>query len=238
MTEQIFWMIKDITSIPVELSWLSDVEREQIQRLRFEKRRQDRLSGRWVAKNLLKNVLAEPESIYLNEISIENETSGAPIPILNGNRIPGSLSISHRGNTAVAAYCANPTLHIGIDLEQVEEKSPGFIEDYFTLAEVKQVNQLAVSQRAWAASLLWSGREAMLKAHQIGLRLDTRQISLKVPAFESRQVWQPLEISHHPAEMKQIKLFWRLMGETLITLAIKQNHPSVDISPGSLIQIV
>jgi len=238
MTEQIFWMIQETAGITADLSWLTNSEFERIQALRFEKRRQDRLSGRWVAKNLLKNVLADPRAFHLNEISIENEASGTPFALLNGNRMQGSLSISHRGSIAVAAYCGNPSLFVGIDLEQIEEKSPGFIEDYFTTEETTQVNNLPESQRAWAASLLWSGREAMLKAHQIGLRLDTRQIALKCPTFETGQEWQPLEITHQPAEMNQMDLFWRLMDQTIITLAIKQNHQALDVSPGSLIQIL
>ncbi len=181
--------------------------------------------GFWLRTNLL-----------LSELSFDNEASGAPFVEWQGKRNQGSLSISHRGEYAVAAFCRDPDTSIGIDLELIEPKSHGFVEDYFTAQEADWVFGLPEDQQALAASLLWSGREALLKALQLGLRIDTRQIALGIPNFDITDDWQPLDIRKCPPEATHLQLFWKRVDKAVLTLAIRQAFPQQNFSSDQIIQ--
>lgn len=234
----VFWSMQNFASIPEDVDWLSLPEQNRYQQFRFPKRQNEWLLGRWTAKNLLSNLMKNVENPSSKEFSIQNEDSGAPYAMWNDQRLSGSLSISHRGENAVAAFCFNPDIKIGIDLEEVEAKSHAFVEDYFTELEASVVLALPIQEQALAASLLWSGREAIVKALQIGLRIDTRQIALNLPALNSHENWQPVEIRRCATEGINLKLFWQKLNHTLVTLAIKHNHQEDDFSPDWIQQIL
>ena len=236
MKNILYWIIQDHASLPDDLHWLSTQEQERLNTFRFQKRRQDWLLGRWTVKKLVSLALSI-ENLELDEIIIQNESSGAPFVLLRNVRLEGSVSISHRGDFAVAAYCHEPALSVGIDLELIEEKTQGFLEDYFTSSEVNQIMKLAQDERFLAASLFWSGREAILKAHQIGLRVDTRSFELRYSAFLDDQNWHPLEMIAYPRELGQIKLFWKQIEAYIITLAVKQKNQEIIFSPDLIDQI-
>ena len=237
-TSPVFWNIVRLDALPANQDWLSTLEQTRYQQFRFPKKSQDWLSGRWAAKSLINTIFSERKPNSLDQLCVQNESSGAPFIEWHGKRLDGSLSISHRGGLAAAAYCPEPDVTIGIDLELIEAKSQGFVEDYFTAQEATWVLSLSEDQQALAASLLWSGREAILKAHKIGLRLDTRQIALKCPSFQSGPGWQPIAITHYPPELDHLTLFWNQIDQTIITLAIKQKHQEVEVSPDNFIQIL
>ncbi|MBW6473574.1 MAG: 4'-phosphopantetheinyl transferase superfamily protein [Anaerolineaceae bacterium] len=217
------------------MDWLSPPEINRYHQFRFPKRQNEWLSGRWTAKKLLGNLLTDSDTLPFRELSIHNEDSGAPFVMWNDQRLAGSLSISHRAENAIAAFCFDPDITIGIDLEDIEAKSRGFVEDYFTEPEARMVLARALEEQALAASLLWSGREAILKALQIGLRIDTRQIAFNLPSLATNVDWQPVEILKCPAEGNNLKLFWRKLNHSLVTLAIKHNQQENDY-PSSWIQ--
>ena len=156
----------------------------------------------------------------------------------NDQCLGGSLSISHRGENSVAAFCFDPDISIGIDLEEIEAKSRGFVEDYFTEPEAGMVFALSIEKQALAASLLWSSREAIVKALQIGLRIDTRQMAFKLPSLATNEDWQPVEILKCPVEGKNLKIFWRKLNHSLVTLAIKHNHQENDYPSDWIQQIL
>jgi phosphopantetheinyl transferase len=234
----VFWNTQKFDSIPEDLDWLSLPEQNRYQQFRFPKRQKDWLSGRWVAKNLLSNLIIYSDTLPFRELSILNEDSGAPFVIWRDQRLAGSLSISHRSDCAITAFCFDPEISIGIDLEAIEAKSLGFVEDYFTEPEVHMVLTLPKEEQALAASLLWSGREAIVKALQIGLRVDTRQIAFNLPSLKFNEDWQPIEILECPAECKYLKLFWRKLNHSLVTLAIKLKNRENDFSSDWIQQIL
>ena len=234
----VYWNTQKFDSIPEDLDWLSLPEQNRYQQFRFPKRQQEWLLGRWVAKNLLSNLLTDSDTLPFHELSIHNEDSGAPFVMWNDQRLEGSLSISHRSDCAIAAFCFDPEISIGIDLEEIDAKSRGFVEDYFTEPEARMVLALSLEEQALAASLLWSGREAIVKALQIGLRIDTRQIALKPPPLSSHEEWQPLNILQCPSEGKNLKLFWCKSNHSLVTLAIKHNNREDDFPSDWIQQIL
>jgi|AutmiccommuBRH23_1029490.scaffolds.fasta_scaffold00009_191 4'-phosphopantetheinyl transferase len=232
----IYWNLTDSTHLPESLNWLSGDESLQFQGFRFQKRRNDWLLGRWTVKRLIQSIYSEVKDLSSNRISIKNEASGAPYALIDGDQMKESLSLSHRENLGVSAICKNPDVSIGIDLEEIESKSHGFIEDYFTSQESNAIFALPAEQQSLIASLFWSGREAIMKAMQTGLRIDTREIAFQCPSLNLNDEWQPMVITHAPVDMKLIQLFWKKLDNFVITLAVISADEPIKVSPENIIQ--
>ncbi len=112
------------------------------------------------------------------------------------------------------------------------------MKDYFTEPEAQMVLALPIEEQALIASILWSGRESIVKALQIGLRIDTRQIALDLDPLTSNEDWQPIAILKSPSEAKNLKLFWRKFNHSLVTLAIKLKNREDDFPSDWIQQIL
>jgi 4'-phosphopantetheinyl transferase len=201
MADTIFWTLVDRSRIDLDRGspWLSPVEQQTLAAFRFPKRRDEWLLGRWTAKSLLRSLPAY-RGLPPQAIEVYNEPDGAPgLTLPAGSPSPGSLSISHSGPYALCALASGPDLRIGADLELVESRSEGFIEDYFTPCEREMVHTAPRESRDFVATLVWSLKEAMLKALGVGLRWDTRRVEVSetdsLPALE--QEWQALQVSDY-----------------------------------------
>lgn len=219
-SESIFWTLHRQLQLPDNDHWLTVDEQERLANMRFPKRRQEWLLGRWTAKKLLLATLQGFSSISMEQLSIENETSGAPFALCKGARLEGMLSISHRDDLAVAAWCPKANIHIGIDLELIEPKSPAFIDDFFSLDEAARVFTLAAEQQPLAACLTWSAKESLLKALQTGLSIDTRQVQVDCGNLTLSEKWQSLTVERCASITSQQKLFWLCQPPYVITLAV------------------
>jgi len=192
------------------LAFLSANEQKMLAGLRFEKRRREWLMGRWTAKRLLSVQLG----CAPGELSIEPEAGGAPVVWRGGERVPGCLTISHRGERALAAWTDAEGMRIGADLEKVGEINPTWMADYLTEVEWG----LRGEQGAHWPYLVWSAKEAILKALRTGLRVDTREIEV-LPGEGELDGWMRLEVSSRLVE-DDLWVGWRRDGDYLLTLAI------------------
>jgi len=211
------WMFVEAGLASLDSNCLSDVERAHLAQLRFERRRAEWLLGRWAAKQLLRRVLPQMANLPLSALSIENSPVGVPQVRLAGERLPGCLSISHRDGGALVAWTQASSGHLGVDLERVEAHSAAFAADYFTPAEQHLVAE--AEQKDVALSCLWSVKEAMLKALQTGLRLDTRSVEvLALPTLEGGD-WTRLPV-RGPLQDEQVWLAWmRCEGQKIFSAA-------------------
>lgn len=223
-------------------AFLSDAERRTYEGLRFPKRRREWLLGRWTAKQLLQRSLAPYRGLPLAAISVHNDPNGAPYLSVDGEgRLPASISISHRAGQAACALSPSLSPSIGIDLERVEPRSGAFVNDFFTAGEAKRVWSCPEANRHRLVTVIWSAKEAALKAVRKGLRLDTRVIEvgwviglepepLEGAATCSVEVrvagdgspdtgWQPIAVRGQVPGVLRFAAWWRPEGESVVTLA-------------------
>jgi 4'-phosphopantetheinyl transferase len=124
-------------------------------------------------------------------IEIGAAPSGSP-DVFVGNKPAGvTISISHRCGRAICAIAAAGG-RVGCDLELIEPHSQAFIEDYLTSEEQVRVAQTPVEDRDRLVALLWSGKESTLKALRLGLRVDTRCITIQPAQAQRVMGWTPL----------------------------------------------
>lgn len=205
-----------------EPDFLAPAEREKLAGLRFPKRRREWLLGRRTAKSLLQSSDAACARLSPQDIAVGNDPGGAPYFTVSGRgRHPASLSISHRDALAFCALApAGSQLAVGADVERVEARSRGFVQDFFTAREAARVWACSPETRDVLVTLIWSLKEAVLKALRLGLRVDTRRVEvLDVVGFDSTPDdathWQPAHVG-----VGGFTAWWRPYGSYVLTLAV------------------
>jgi len=217
----VHWLEQTAADLPAEDDWLSTGEALRMNGMRFAKRRGDWRLGRWTAKravSLYLNLPANPQSFA--RIEVRPAASGAPDVFIVNEPAPVTISISHReGRAACAVGQAVPPacVMLGCDLEIVERRSSAFATDYFTAEEQELLAQASPADRLRLLALLWSGKESVLKALRVGLRLDTRSVA--VDSFQAQVPggtdWRPLR-AHHNGQV--LSGWWRQTENVVRTM--------------------
>jgi 4'-phosphopantetheinyl transferase len=206
----------DAERVPAGDDWLAPAERARLAALRVERRRAAWRLGRWTAKRAV--ALADGRcGLALDRIAIIATESGAPLALIDAAPAPCAISISHAAGRALCVV-APPAAAVGCDLERVEPRSAAFVADYFTAAERAAVDRAAPHERAVLATLIWSAKEAVLKAMREGLRLDTRAAEVTPASGVSVQGWRPLS-AVHPFSGRRFDGWWRREGDCVATVA-------------------
>jgi len=171
---RIGWFEQVEADVPAGDSWLCAREVARLAGYRFAKRRSDWRLGRWTAKQAVCAHRGWPGTDeVLAGIEIQTAPSGAPLV----DEL--SISLSHRAGKSICALAEFP-LTIGCDLEVIEPRSDEFVADYFTPEEQISVLAAPIAVRARLVTLIWSAKESALKALSVGLRADTRSVSVEL----------------------------------------------------------
>jgi phosphopantetheine--protein transferase-like protein len=121
---------------------------------------------------------------------------------------------------AAAAYFDRAGCAVGIDLELVEPRAENFIQDFFTKSEAEYALNLEGEARNEWVTLAWSAKEAVLKAWQKGLRVDTRAIELILGERQPGQNgWTRLDYRSNRKDFPACWLGWRRIEDYVLTLA-------------------
>jgi 4'-phosphopantetheinyl transferase len=216
-----WWLAHGEHEVPPSLGWLSPREREELASIRFTKRRNEYLTRRWTAKQAIAAVLdIDRTPASLMRIEVRHRPSGAPYVHLDGRAAEIAVSMSDRAGWAVCLVeppgsAEHATL--GIDLEVVEPRSDEFLADFFTSAELDHVRALTdLDQRYEAANLIWSAKEAALKVQQVGLRVDTRTVEVRLRGERRPDGWAPMNVTAAGGRMPG---WWRRDGVFVLTIA-------------------
>ncbi len=257
------WLVQSATDDP-ELAegrppagCLSGWEETRLAGLRSEKRRREWLLGRWTAKCLLHGALRAEMGmdLPLNAIIVTSDPDGAPRVMLPAVQFQAiSLSISHRESRAFCAMSplapkrrdsgrSTGCVQVGADIELVEPRSAGFVEQYFTHEEIERVRSAPACAYNLLVTAIWSAKEAVLKALRLGLTVDTRSVSVGVDLpYEctgaadplhalaaNASFWRPFSIRYEPGATgpKPASVgcdswidYWRTTQDGVLTLAV------------------
>ncbi len=175
-----YWLEQRESDVPSDDSWLSRAERERSESMHVPKRRSDWRLGRWTAKLALASFYQLPaDAAVLAEIELRAADSGAPVLFHRGEMSSVAISLSHSYGNAFVTLVP-PGRNIGCDLEKIEPRSAAFIEDYCTESELHLIDAVAPEDRPLLVNLVWSAKESVLKLLGVGLRGDTRSISVLI----------------------------------------------------------
>jgi 4'-phosphopantetheinyl transferase len=207
--------------LPPDTDWLQTQEQAALLRLRAPKRRRDFRLGRYAAKMLLE--ASEPTG-DLARFEVRPAPGGAPLAFLDGAPLAVTLSISHSDGWAAAAI--QPGTHpLGCDLERVEPRSPAFLGDYFTPGEQAFVTMGHPEERSWRATLVWSAKEAVMKALGQGLRLPPAAVRVAPAAAPASGAgWLTFSVLGPPSAVN-LRGSWRAVGDCVLTVAGGRGEP-------------
>lgn len=233
MTERcVYWIKQEKADIPQSLDWLHDSEMKVLAGLKFEKRRLDWLLGRWTAKNAVRlfskvHDLSIPE-VLISEIEICAAENGAPEVFYHSKRIPVVISISHSNGIGLCAINISP-FKIGCDAEIIEARTPLFLQDYFKESEKDFIKSQETSDKDLWINLIWSIKEATLKAKRTGLRIDPLRVEVEFPIDLIDNDWKPVRTSL--LESKEVFWgYWRQCKKMIYTFSSDAQFKIVELS--------
>ena len=200
--------------------FLSEAELARLANLRFSKRRREWLLGRFAAKRLLIEALREYRDLDMRDVTVGNDPDGAPYLAVNGvGRVPLSLSLSHRDDLAFCALGDRPGPSVGADVERVEPRAESFVHDFFTAREATLAYGAPPSTRDLLVTVVWSAKEAVLKALRLGLTVDTRHVEIRPGGGDLWGVWRPLAVDCTLPDVPPLRGWWKPWGSHVLTLA-------------------
>jgi 4'-phosphopantetheinyl transferase len=195
-------------------------ERAVFATLTRPKRRAEWLLGRRMAKAAVRSRFPE---LVAPEPEVLADEDGAPAAWRGRARLPVALSITHRAGVAAAAV-GPVDLAFGCDLELLEPRSAGLVRDFFTEAE----------RRAWAAAadrdayanVVWSAKEATLKALHTGLRRDTRSVEVTLSSDVGDGPWRRLTV--RDVETERVFPGWvHIAGARILSVVGPDRRPTL-----------
>lgn len=237
------WHCAGEHEIPPGEAWLAPGERDRLSGLRFTKRRNDYLLGRYVGKSAVARALGlGAGAAALRRVEIRNRRDGAergaPEVFLDGAPAPVEISITDRAGWGVVMLSPIGT-RSGCDLELVEPRSGAFVSTFLTAREQEFVEaSRSEGGRSARANLLWSAKESVLKSLRTGLRRDTRSIEIEVSGDEGPEGWS--WFSARLDEGGGFTGWWRRFGPFVLTIAFETASapPRGLIHPAGLEQAV
>ena len=218
------WLALGEEALPPQEQWLTPGEAAILARLRYTKRRTEFLLRRLVTKHAVASVTGRStDPATLAGIEVRNAPSGAPYVCVDGVPIQVGVSISDRAGWAICVTSPMEPLAVGCDLELVEPRSPGFVDDFLTTTEQRLVGScVAGEERDAVVNLIWSAKESALKVLGTGLRRDTRTLDV-TPAPPRGDGWGTLAI--RAVEGTVFPGWWRREGRFLLTVATRVAAP-------------
>jgi 4'-phosphopantetheinyl transferase len=189
------WLAAEFADVPADDAWLHPAEAAVLAGLSIAPRRRAWRLGRWTAKQAVRAWHGDPLGAP-SDLAVLAADDGAPEAHADGARAV-SVSISHRAGRAAVAVAAAPTV-VGCDLEVVEPRSPAFVREWLTPEERATVAELTPDERPCWVNLVWTAKEAAAKVLREGLRLDTRELAVRLGPAPRRLPppgrWHPLRV--------------------------------------------
>jgi len=180
----IYWTFSSFTNSP-PLKTAQTLERffsiheiEEYKKFKIPKRQMEWLASRMLVKRLIRQLTAADPHLSLRSIEVQKEDTGVPYVVIEGLGRVGWLSLSHSHEGVLTAFSQADEARFGVDLEFVEPRSLKLFSDYFTAAEIAWLSTLNENEKDFCSNLVWSSKEAFLKAIEKGLSLDTRKINI------------------------------------------------------------
>ena len=208
------WLSRQLTEVPPGDGWLSAAERRAFSRFSVAPRQSSWRLGRWTAKSAVGHWLGLPPEL----VEVIAASDGAPEAWLDGERLPVSISLSHRSDRAIAAVTSSPTV-TGCDIELIEPRSRAFVQDWLAPPEQRIVFARADADQALIANLIWSAKEAATKVRREGLRLNVRNAVVTGDlAARGDAGWRPLRVDWDD-DAEPVHGWWRTDAGSVIALA-------------------
>jgi len=158
-----------------------------------DRRRSHRLWGRIAAKEAARR-LWQAEGLpptYPADLAIVADPARRPLLVrveAPDDRSLPAITIAHAEGVALALAAALPSARVGIDVEAIADRPPGFDDSAFTAAERVLLSRLTRGSHAEWVARFWCAKEAAAKASGVGLAAGPRSAEVVWVAEESGEM--------------------------------------------------
>ena len=171
-------------------------------------------------------------------IGAAGEQPAGPALTVVGVRLPVSLSISHSNGAAFCALLptngASPRWQLGADIERIAGRSEQFRASFLTAVENRWISGAVAELADTLVTATWSAKESVLKALQLGLTVDTRQVTALCQIAGDLTQWTAVQIDCDAtilplpnvadgvsaAVSHRLTGWWRIDGDYVLTMAL------------------
>lgn len=164
------------------LEWLDDQERARTQRFAYAgpRRRYE------LCRAALRAILCLRLGCTNVELALEASEHGKPYAIVGGLPAPISFNVSHSGRHGLIALA--PAGRLGVDIEErVPHRNLDLLVETMFSAEEQALLALARgSARMHLFFRLWTIKEALIKAHGMGMALNAARFEVPRAMLEGR----------------------------------------------------
>jgi 4'-phosphopantetheinyl transferase len=171
-TVQLWFLDRSVHAVPGWFDVLDPTEQARATAVRIEGPRAAYVAAHALVRTALSAALGSPPGTWRFEESRHGHPSVVGLPV--------RFSLSHAGPNAAVALCREHDL--GLDLERVHvQRDPlPVAKRFFAASETALLTGLTAEQRPEIFTLLWTVKEAVLKARGTGLtaRLDSVTVAL------------------------------------------------------------
>ena len=118
-----------------------------------------------------------------------------PLLKVRGEYASYQISLSHAGRYA-AAFVFHPGLILGVDIEVVKSRAVDELAEYVTRDEIARCVSLGMTSEQ-AFTLVWTAKEALMKAFRVGLGSEFRTAGVGSVAKNGDMFVSTFEHHHH-----------------------------------------
>lgn len=211
-----FFKIEDIPGFELTKSILHRDEECYFKTLKYEKRINSYLMGRYCAKLAVSELLDEKD---LTKILIKNGIFGQPICYCEQNSNI-QVSISH-GENFGAAVAFSETLSLGIDIEIIDPKKERVLEEQLTQWE-RDLALTVPHKYDYFLTMMWTVKESLSKVLKTGLTIPAH-----IMEINKVEIKNGYSVSH----------FSNFIQYRTISFAIKDNVCSITYPKNAEIMI-
>jgi 4'-phosphopantetheinyl transferase len=224
------WLARGEPHLPGTLEWLTPYEARRAGSMRYTKRRTEYLVRRLTAKSAVLATLGWSVDVStLARVAVPNRLTGAPYVEVDGEPLGLDVSLTDRAGWGVCLVGSDLGA-VGCDVELVEPRSPGFVQDFLTAAERDVVLDADTEDhRQVLANLYWSVKESALKVLRTGLRRDTRTVEVRLddPGHGAQGEWSALRVvSTQQTGTAELPGWWVRDGVWLLSVCYDQPAPA------------
>jgi 4'-phosphopantetheinyl transferase len=167
-----FWKLADTI--------LDDLEKQTFHRYRVSFKRAEFLLGRI----LIKTLLASKVKLNPREILLSKNIFGKPFQQSVDGLPDYQFNLSHSSGLVVCGVSHHP---IGVDVEKVDDLPLEVMKKVFSKEETNFVlHQPTIELKMWAFYLIWTRKEALMKANGHGFHRDPRLLSIPLDSLEEK----------------------------------------------------
>ena len=156
------------------LAWLDEPERSRWQRFQFAGPR--RRFG--LCRAALRAMLCRRLECGNGQLAFASASHGKPSATVDGLPVPVSFNVSHSGRHGLIAFA--PARRLGVDVEErvAHRNFDLLVETVLGEREQAQLARTSGDARTHLFFKLWTMKEALIKAHGMGMALDPSRVEI------------------------------------------------------------